>query len=130
MHTHLDLHTSFQRQKKIHSRTVGTRQSRAFVHSSFAVQTRVASGTVARVAAPVVFLVASASVKARGVRAGEQTVFTVSSLKARQAGADIAFVKILQGEKGSRCLIQLFMDPLALFRVCTVILNVKKEAFS
>lgn len=76
-------------------RTVGARQSRAFVHSSFAVETRVASGTVTRVAAPVVLLVASAAMKARRVCAGEQAVFTVSSLKARQTGADVTFIKIL-----------------------------------
>ncbi len=79
----------------MHSRTIGTRQSRAFVHSSLAVQTRVASGTVTCVTASIIFLVASAAMKARGVCAGEQTVFTVSSLKARQTGADVTFVKIL-----------------------------------
>lgn len=73
---------------------IGTRQSRAFVHSSLAVQTRVASGTVTCVTAPIIFLVASAAMKARGVCAGEQTVFTVISLKARQTGADVTFVKI------------------------------------
>lgn len=50
---------------------IGTWQSRAFVHSSLAVQTCVASWTITCVTAPIVFLVAYATMKACGVCTGE-----------------------------------------------------------
>lgn len=78
-------------------RTVSAGKRRALVHSLLAVEPRVAAGTLAHVAAPVVLLPAFAAVETRRVGARQQAVLAVGALEAVGTRALVATVQILRG---------------------------------
>lgn len=79
--------------------TISAGKRRALVHSLLAVESCVATGTLALVAATIVLLPAFATVEAGGVGARQQAVFTVGALEALGARAPVAAFQILGKRK-------------------------------
>lgn len=83
-------------------RTISAGKRRALVHSLFAVESRVAVGTFAHVAAAIVLFPALASMETGRVCTGQQAVFAVGALKTLGTRAQVASFKILEGKKTAR----------------------------
>lgn len=77
--------------------TISAGKRRALVHSLLAVESGVAAGTLAHVAAAIVFLPALAAVETGGVGARQQAVLTVGALEPLGARALVAGLQILEG---------------------------------
>lgn len=77
--------------------TISAGKRRALVHSLLAVESGVAAGTLAHVAAAIVLLPALAAVETGGVGARQQAVLTVGALEPLGAGALVAGLQILEG---------------------------------
>lgn len=75
--------------------TISTGKRRALVHSLFAVESGVAAGTLAHVAAAIVLLPAFATVETGGVGARQQAVFTVGALETLGTCTHVATFQIL-----------------------------------
>lgn len=78
------------------SRTISAGKRCALVHPLLAVESGVAAGTLAHVAAAVVLLPALAAVEARLVGARRLAVLAVGALEARRARAHVATLQILR----------------------------------
>lgn len=76
--------------------TISAGKRRALVHSLLAVESGVAVGTLAHVAAAIVLLPALATVEAGGVRARQQAVLTVGALETWGTRAHVAILQILR----------------------------------
>lgn len=76
--------------------TISTGKRRALVHSLFAVESGVAAGTLAHVAAAIVLLPAFATVETGGVGARQQAVFTVGALETLGTCTRVAAFQILR----------------------------------
>lgn len=76
-------------------RTISTGKRRALVHSLLTVESSVASGTLAHVAAAIVLLPAFSTVEAGWVGTGQQAVLTVGSLETLLACTHVAVLQIL-----------------------------------
>lgn len=74
--------------------TIGTWQGCAFVHPLLTVEACVTFGAVTRVATAIVLFMALATLEAWHICTGKQAVFTVRSLKVRQAGAHVAIIQL------------------------------------
>lgn len=79
-------------------RTISTGKRRALVHSLLAVESGVAAGTLAHVAAAIVLLPALAAVEAGRVGARQQAVLAVGALETLGARAHVAAFQILGGK--------------------------------
>lgn len=77
--------------------TISAGKRRALVHSLLAVESGVAAGTLAHVAAAIVLLPALAAVETGGVGARQQAVLTVGALELFGARALVAGLQILKG---------------------------------
>lgn len=75
--------------------TISTGKRRALVHSLLAVESGVAAGTLAHVAAAIVLLPALATVETGGVGACQQAVLTVGTLETLGTSARVATFQIL-----------------------------------
>lgn len=74
--------------------TISAGKRRALVHSLLAVESSIAAGTLAHIAAAIVFLPAFSPVEARGVIACQQAVLTVRALETLGARAHVAALQI------------------------------------
>lgn len=83
-------------------RTISTGKRRALVHSLFTVESCVAVGTLAHVAAAIVLFPALAAMETGRVCTGQQPVFTVGALETLGARAHVAGFEILEGKEGKR----------------------------
>lgn len=83
-------------------RTISAGKRRALVHSLFTVESCVAVGTLAHVAAAIVLFPALAAMETGRVCTGQQSVLTVGALETLGACAHVAGVKILEGKDGTR----------------------------
>ena len=83
------------RQKGEEDGTISAGKRRALVHSLLAVESGVAAGTLAHVAAAIVLLPAFATVETGGVGAGQQAVLAVGALETFQTLARVAALQIL-----------------------------------
>lgn len=79
--------------------TISAGKRRALVHSLLAVESGVAAGTLAHVAAAIVLLPAFATVETGGVGAGQQAVLAVGALETLETLACVAALQIL-GKRG------------------------------
>lgn len=79
--------------------TISAGKRRALVHSLLAVESGVAAGTLAHVAAAIVLLPALAAVEAGGVGASQQAVLAVGALETLDARAHVAIFQILGGKR-------------------------------
>lgn len=70
--------------------TISAGKRRALVHSLLAVESGVAAGTLAHIAAAIVLLPAFATVETGGVGAGQQAVLTVGALETLGTRAHVA----------------------------------------
>lgn len=75
--------------------TISAGKRRALVHSLLAVESGVAAGTLAHVAAAIVLLPALATVETGGVGARQQAVLAVGALETLGTGAHVATFQIL-----------------------------------
>lgn len=83
-------------------RTISTGKRRALVHSLFTVESCVAVGTLAHVAAAIVLFPALAAMETGRVCTGQQPVFTVGALETLRARAHVAGFKILEGKESTK----------------------------
>lgn len=105
--------------------TISAGKRRALVHSLLTVESGVAAGTLAHVAAAIVLLPAFATVEAWGIGARQQAVLTVGTLKTLGTCAHVAALKICAypsipaGVAVTLLHLQLTVDPCETWQACT-----------